>query len=275
MRQFAILVLAAIVCNAVDALTAESSSRITDILSPAEKQRWLSALNNIKEEVSKHDKEVIEAENEAAEKAAVMKALNPAKPAMKMTLNKTNVASEYFSAMFGRLAETQKQYAAADLMLFGFSYDDCSGPSDPVHLRALHVSPDPIPIPGRLVVDASAEVGESIAGNLKASVKLETEIFGHFFEIPCVDKVGSCDYDDLCSDLPKPEEPCPPAFVKAGIPCRCPFPAGKFNLPTSAIDLPSVPLPIKSATIRLTAHLTADGKPVTCIQLTAKVQKMD
>ena len=45
-------------------------------------------------------------------------------------------------------------------------------------------------------------------------MKLETEIFGHYFEIPCVDGVGSCDYDDLCSSLPKPGEPCPPAFVK-------------------------------------------------------------
>ena len=62
---------------------------------------------------------------------------------------------------------------------------------------------------------------------------------------------------------------------QAGIPCRCPFPAGKFNLPSTAIKLPSVPLPIKSAKVRVTAHLTSDGKPVTCIQLTAKVQKMD
>jgi len=237
-------------------------------LSPLEKERWLSALKNVRDEVAKHKREVAEATNKAAE--------NHQYPPQPLDSgNKTNSVNQYFRAVFARLADVQKQYEKAEVMLFGFSYDDCSGPSDPVHLRKLHVSPDPIPIPGNLVVDASAEVGESIAGFLKASVKLETEIFGHFFEIPCIDNVGSCDYNDLCSILPKPEEPCPPAFVKAGIPCRCPFPAGKFNLPTSSIALPSIPLPIKSAKIRLTAHVTSDGKPVTCIQLTAKVQKMD
>jgi len=229
---------------------AESASRITDILSPAEKQRWMSALENVREEVAKHERDV------AQPKA------------------KTNL-TEIIGGIFGRIVDVQKQYEQAELLLLGFSYDDCSGPSDPVHLRTLSVSPDPIPLPGQITVSASAEVGESVAGNIKASVKMETELFGHFFPIPCVDNVGSCDYDDLCSLLPKPEEPCPPPFIKAGIPCRCPFSAGKFNLPSTRLALPSVPLPIHSATVRITAHLTSDGKPLTCIQLKGRVEKKD
>jgi len=244
------------------ATTPEPRSRIsiTDVLTAAEKDRWLSALASVREEVAKHDhlEKVDAVDGDEEDKQA--KAKQP---------------QEYFSGIFQRLADVQHQYEKAQLVLLGFSYTDCSGASDPVHLRSLSVSPDPIPLPGKIVVAASAELAESVAGNLKASVKLETEIFGHYFEIPCVDGVGSCDYDDLCSSLPKPGEPCPPAFVKAGIPCRCPFPAGKFHLPTSAINLPAVPLPIHSATIRLTAHLTADAKPVTCIQIKARVEKKD
>lgn len=245
----------------------EPTSRIsiTDVLTAAEKkERWLSALTSVREEVAKHEKfeKVVRTVDAVAgdEEDKQAKAKQP---------------QEYFSGIFQRLADVQHQYEKAQLVLLGFSYTDCSGASDPVHLRKLSVSPDPIPLPGRIVVAASAELAESVAGNLKASVKLEMEIFGHFFEIPCVDGVGSCDYDDLCSSLPKPGQPCPPAFVKAGIPCRCPFPAGKFNLPTSAINLPAVPLPIHSATIRLTAHLTADAKPLTCIQIKARVEKKD
>jgi len=230
----------------------QSASRITDILSAAEKQRWMSALENVREEVTKHEREV-SSHNQVA---------------------KTNL-TKLIGGVFGRIADVEKQYENAEMMLVGFSYDDCSSGSDPSHLRSLNVSPDPIPVPGQITVSASAENGESVAGNIKASVKIETKIFGTFIEIPCVDNFGSCDYDDLCSLLPKPEEPCPPIFAKAGIPCRCPFPAGKFNLPSTRVALPSIPLPLHSATVRVTVHLSSDGKPITCIQLTTKIVKTD
>lgn len=268
-KYLAFFALVVIGYSGLAANAAESSMSITDILSPSERAQWQSALKNIREEVRKHENEIVKDEN------SVVKDASTKKLQIKPIHNKTIDIGNYFTAVFARLNAVQKQYENAELMLFGFSYDDCSGPSDPVHVRTLHVSPDPIPIPGNIVVDASAEVLGSVGGNLKASIKLETEIFGHFFEIPCIDNVGSCDYDDLCSLLPKQGEPCPPILAKAGVPCRCPFPAGKFSLPSSAFAIPSVPLPIKSATVRLTAHLTADGNPVTCVQIKAKVQKKD
>ena len=42
-------------------------------------------------------------------------------------------------------------------------------------------------------------------------------------EIPCVDGVGSCTYDDACAMLSKIK--CPPDFKKYGIPCQCPIKA--------------------------------------------------
>lgn len=229
----------------------EGNPKITDVLNGAENERWMSALKAIRNEVDQHEDEV--GHHEA----------------------KKQTVENVFNGFFQRLVDVQQEYEKAELVLLGFSFRDCSNPNDPVHLRQLSVSPDPIPLPGKIVVAASAEVGETVPTNLKVDVKMETEIFGHYFTIPCVDGFGSCTYEDLCSRLPQPPQPCPPIFVKAGIPCRCPFPAGKFHLPTSAINLPAVPLPIHSATIRLTAHLTADAKPITCIQIKARVEKKD
>ena len=67
-------------------------------------------MKNVREEVLKHDREASEAKNEAAENAAVKKAQTSLKPKMEKTQNKTNIAEEYFSAMFARLADAQQQY---------------------------------------------------------------------------------------------------------------------------------------------------------------------
>lgn len=42
-------------------------------------------------------------------------------------------------------------------------------------------------------------------------------------DVPCVDNVGSCNYDDLCASIPfPPGEPCPEPFLTLGLPCNCP-----------------------------------------------------
>jgi hypothetical protein len=39
-------------------------------------------------------------------------------------------------------------------------------------------------------------------------------------EVPCIDNVGSCTYQDVCAMLPLPNN-CPPFFKEQGIPCSC------------------------------------------------------
>ena len=57
-------------------------------------------------------------------------------------------------------------------------------------------------------------------GLLQLDLKVEKKVL-FWITIPCVDNVGSCDYEDVCVLLQ--QIPCPPEFPKYGIPCSCPF----------------------------------------------------
>jgi ganglioside GM2 activator len=44
-----------------------------------------------------------------------------------------------------------------------------------------------------------------------------------WIDVPCIDNVGSRDYEDLCADIPfPPGEPCPEPFLSLNLPCNCP-----------------------------------------------------
>lgn len=86
------------------------------------------------------------------------------------------------------------------------------------------------------------------------------KIIGKFkFEVPCIDGIGSCTYDDVCSRLPKNNEDCPgfyqyfsfkklkkywsfkflskDVFKQQGIPCSCPFPQGIYKTTGLSLDV--------------------------------------
>lgn len=47
-----------------------------------------------------------------------------------------------------------------------------------------------------------------------------------WIQLPCIDQLGSCTYDDVCSildELIPPGTPCPEPLLTYGIPCHCPF----------------------------------------------------
>lgn len=49
-----------------------------------------------------------------------------------------------------------------------------------------------------------------------------------WIQLPCIDRMGSCTYDDVCSMLDEvipPGTPCPEPLLTDGIPCHCPFKA--------------------------------------------------
>ena len=50
-------------------------------------------------------------------------------------------------------------------------------------------------------------------------------------DIPCVDNVGSCQYQNVCSMIRPDSGPCSPPFSTYDIPCHCPFNAGIYTLP--------------------------------------------
>ena len=62
-------------------------------MSAAEKQRWISAMENVREEVARHDREIGRAK-EAAKKPGNL--------------------TEIIGGIFGRIADVQKQYEQVD-----------------------------------------------------------------------------------------------------------------------------------------------------------------
>lgn len=49
--------------------------------------------------------------------------------------------------------------------VWGFSWQNC-GKQDPAQLKSLHISPDPIPIPGQLTADASGTTSVELVSPL-------------------------------------------------------------------------------------------------------------
>ncbi|XP_048244083.1 ganglioside GM2 activator-like [Haliotis rufescens] len=92
-------------------------------------------------------------------------------------------------------------------------------------------SPDPLVFPGEFNVSFQAELKIDVPNNLKAQVQLSKRVGSQDVPLPCVANIGSCVYDDLCSILSGVV--CPREFVTAGVPCKCPFKAGTYNLPVA------------------------------------------
>jgi len=155
----------------------------------------------------------------------------------------------------------------------GFSWSNCGSPGDPVQLKNLTLSPDPIKLPGDVTASAGAEVGVDLDAPLAVSLKLKKKIFGVMVEIPCLDNIGSCDYDDICPLLQNIT--CPPELKKYGIPCHCPIRRGSYYLPATAIAValpPSVPTWLESGDYEVEGHVTKNGKPVACIHVTVDLK---
>ncbi|XP_067670209.1 ganglioside GM2 activator-like [Haliotis asinina] len=126
--------------------------------------------------------------------------------------------------------------------LASFSYKDCGHPStETARLLELEISPDPIELPGEIQVAFKAVNLQQADSPIKTDVTLWKKVLGMWIEAPCRHNVGSCSYTDVCALLER--IPCPQAFRRNNIPCKCPFPAGNYTLPTTTfeVDLSTVP----------------------------------
>ena len=64
------------------------------------------------------------------------------------------------------------------------------------------------------------------------------KMIGKFkFEVPCIEGIGSCTYDDVCDLLPKNAQDCPAFFKQNNIPCNCPFPQGDYKTSGLSFDI--------------------------------------
>ncbi|KFQ21131.1 Ganglioside GM2 activator, partial [Merops nubicus] len=82
----------------------------------------------------------------------------------------------------------------------GFAWDNCGG-REPVLLKSLSVAPDPISIPGSLRVSVAVSSSKTMASPLKVVLVVEKALGDLWIQLPCIDNLGSCTYDDMCTIL--------------------------------------------------------------------------
>ncbi|NXO19344.1 SAP3 protein, partial [Oriolus oriolus] len=154
----------------------------------------------------------------------------------------------------------------------GFAWENCGDKRDPVVLQSLSVAPDPISIPGSLRVSAAVKSGKTMGSPLKAALLVEKALGDLWIQLPCIDQLGSCTYDDVCSildELIPPGTPCPEPLLTYGIPCHCPFKAGSYSLPASDFDVPDVELPswMTNGNYRVRVVVSNGGEELSCVKL--------
>ncbi|KAM9603842.1 ganglioside GM2 activator [Morphnus guianensis] len=159
----------------------------------------------------------------------------------------------------------------------GFAWENCGDRRDPVVLQSLSVAPDPISIPGSLRVSAAVSSGKAMASPLKVVLVVEKALGDLWIQLPCIDQLGSCTYNDVCTildNLIPPGTTCPEPLLTYGIPCHCPFKAGSYSLPASDFILPDVELPawMTNGNYRVRAAVSNGGEELACIKVAFSLQ---
>ncbi|KAI8511544.1 GM2 ganglioside activator [Branchiostoma belcheri] len=154
-----------------------------------------------------------------------------------------------------------------------WNVSDCGMPSDPLKINGT-LTPDPLNINDMITGGFNVTPMVMVSSPLKAQVTIMKKVSSKWVKIPCVNKLGSCDYDDLCSLIPlQPGDPCPSPLSDYNIPCMCPFKMGSYVLPPQSFYLPSGILPswVVTGEYHGKAVLSSNGKALACRELTMSV----
>lgn len=122
--------------------------------------------------------------------------------------------------------------------LGAFHWESCGPADQTINIRNLTLGPSPLYLPGNLKVGFDVEFRKSISesNKLQGKLQLQLQTGGSWLNIPCIGNIGSCSYSDLCS-LSQLIPACPPEFVAANIPCKCPFNKGEYKLPEMSVEI--------------------------------------
>ncbi|XP_075397958.1 ganglioside GM2 activator [Tenrec ecaudatus] len=160
--------------------------------------------------------------------------------------------------------------------LSSFSWDNCDE-SDPALIRSLTLEPDPIAVPGNVTVSVEALTKVPLEVPQKVTLTVEKEVAGLWVKIPCVEQIGSCSYEDICSMLDSfipPGQSCPEPLHTYGLPCHCPFKSGTYSLPKSNFPLPDLELPswLSTGNYRIQSILSSQSKRLGCVKIAASLK---
>lgn len=161
--------------------------------------------------------------------------------------------------------------------LGSFSWDNCDEGKDPAVVKSLTLKPDPIVIPGDVIISVEGKTSVPLSSPQKVELTVEREVAGFWVKIPCVEQLGSCTYDNVCDLLDTyipPGEPCPEPLHTYGLPCHCPFKEGTYSLPTSNFTVPDLDLPswLSTGNYRIQSVLSSDGKRLACVKIAASLK---
>ncbi|KAH0509915.1 ganglioside GM2 activator [Microtus ochrogaster] len=161
--------------------------------------------------------------------------------------------------------------------LSSFSWDNCDEGKDPAVLKSLTLQPDPVVVPGDVIVSAEGKTTVPLVSPQKVELVLEKEVAGFWVKIPCVEQIGSCTYEDFCQLLDlyiPPGESCPEPLHSYGLPCHCPFKEGTYSLPTSNFTVPDLELPgwLSTGNYRIQSILSSGGKRLGCLKMAVSLK---
>eukprot|EP01105_Mastigella_eilhardi_P027195 TRINITY_DN824_c0_g2_i1.p1 TRINITY_DN824_c0_g2~~TRINITY_DN824_c0_g2_i1.p1 ORF type:complete len:206 (+),score=70.74 TRINITY_DN824_c0_g2_i1:81-620(+) len=151
-----------------------------------------------------------------------------------------------------------------------FSWSNCGAETDPIQLQTFTVTPSPIVFGGNVTVSVVAKLAVTITA-MKVQLNMEKQMGSTWVQIPCVDGIGSCTWDDICPLLAN--ETCPSELSQYNIPCHCPFPAGVYELPATTVgpikQPPSYLEWLTNGNYRVTANMKnpTDNSALGCIQI--------
>lgn len=161
--------------------------------------------------------------------------------------------------------------------LGGFSWDNCDEGKDPAVIKSLTLQPDPIVVPGDVIVSAEGKTSVPLTSPQKVELTVEKEVAGFWVKIPCVEQLGSCTYENVCDLIDQyipPGETCPEPLHTYGLPCHCPFKEGTYSLPSSNFTVPDLELPswLSTGNYRIQSILSSGGKRLACIKIAASLK---
>jgi len=176
-------------------------------------------------------------------------------------------------SLFGFLVQCNiAQTNDSIVMLSAFSWSDCGGSAAAAKLESFSLKPDPLILPGNVIISAKGSSKVDAVSPLKASLSIKRKVAFWWVKVPCVDGVGSCDYSDFCQVLENffpVSDPCPPVFTKHNIPCHCPIPKGEYEIPSDTVPIPKDPLPsfLTDGDYQIQLSIENSGSIFTCLHM--------
>ncbi|XP_068134491.1 ganglioside GM2 activator-like [Hyperolius riggenbachi] len=175
------------------------------------------------------------------------------------------VAMAHFTAAFS-VAWRPWEFST---QLKSITWENCDSGKLPGTIKSLSITPDPVTMPGDVTVSVVLNTEVPLSAPLQIKITAEKELFGEWLAVPCIDKFGSCTYNDVCDLLDaffKPGQQCPGPLKAYGLPCHCPFRAGSYTLPSTEFTLPNLSLPswLEEGNYRVSGVLTHNNEEIGC-----------